>query len=257
MPVDAAASGTVTPLCSPPMSSEQTPKEASARARRMSTGGKLSFRRRVPHVDTEGLPLVIGGDEPPALPALVPAGYRSVEIEVGPGKGAFLCAATAARPDTFFVGIEAAASYASYAAAQLQLVGARNAVLLVDNAVLYLRDSVPPASLDRLHVYFPDPWPKRRHRGRRFFGEGSPALAHRVLKPGGLLLLATDNPAYAGQICRVLGASPLLARDADAEIELPALGPGHGFSPTNFERKYLEEGRVIRRYAFRRIDQPA
>lgn len=222
------------------------------RARRMSVGGRLSFRRRVPHVDPEGLPLVQGGDDPPALEELVPAGFDSIEIEVGPGKGEFLLAASAARPDTFFVGIEAAGSYASHAASRLADAGRTNALLLVDNAALYLEDRVPAASLDRLHVYFPDPWPKRRHRGRRFFAEHSTDLVHRVLKPGGILLVATDNPGYAGQICRVLGATPLLCRDEDAEIELRALGPGHAFSPTSFERKYLEEGRIIRRFAFRR-----
>jgi tRNA (guanine-N7-)-methyltransferase len=220
----------------------------------MSVGGKLSFRRRVPHVEAQGgLPLLVGGDDPPRLRDLIPDGFDRVEIEVGSGKGAFLLAATEARPRTFFVGIEAAGSYASFAAEQLREADRDNALLLVDNARLYLEDRVEPHSLERLHVYFPDPWPKRRHRGRRFFTEDAPALAHRVLKPGGLLLVATDNPAYAGQICRVLGASPLLRRDEDVEVELQALGPGHAFSPTNFERKYLREGRIIRRYAFRSL----
>jgi tRNA (guanine-N7-)-methyltransferase len=218
----------------------------------MSAGGKLSFRRRVPRVANEGLPLLVGGDAPPSLDEIVPIGYRAVEVEVGPGKGGFLLAATEARPDHFHVGIEAAQSYAEWAADQLRAAGRQNGLLLVDNAALFLRDRVPPASLTRLHVYFPDPWPKRRHRGRRFFVEDVPDVIHRVLVPGGLLLVATDNPAYAGQIARVLGASPLLLRDLDAEIELPALGPGHAFTPTNFERKYVTEGRVIRRFAFRK-----
>ena len=234
------------------MTRDTASAEVVGRARRMSVGGRLSFRRRVPQVDADGLPLVDGGDDPPLFADLVPDGYASVEVEVGPGKGAFLAAAAATRTGTFFVGIEAAASYATYAAARLRDDRLPNALLLIDNAVLYLRDRVPPSSLDRLHVYFPDPWPKRRHRGRRFFGEAAPELIHRVLKPGGLLLFATDNAAYAGQACRVLGASRWLTRDEDAEIELQALGEGHAFSPTNFERKYLAEGRVIRRFAFRR-----
>jgi tRNA (guanine-N7-)-methyltransferase len=111
---------------------------------------------------------------------------------------------------------------------------------------------VGEAMVDRLHVYFPDPWPKRRHRKRRFFTEEMPAAIHRVLKPSGLLLVCTDNAACAGEISRVLGASPLLVRDQEEERRLLAAEPGHGFSPTNFERKYLAEGRIIRRYAFRR-----
>lgn len=223
---------------------------------RMHAGGKLSFRRRVPHVATEGLPYVVGGDDPPPLVELVPPGYDEVEIEVGPGKGTFLLAAAAARPEVFHVGIEAAPAYAQFAADRVQRAGLRNALLLVDNARLYLEDRVEPGAVARLHVYFPDPWPKRRHRKRRLFTEEAPALVHRVLRPGGWLLVSTDNAAYAGQICTVLGSSPLLQRDQDEERRLSAM-PGHGFSPTSFEAKYLAEGRVIRRYAFRRVDAPA
>ena len=213
-------------------------EEILGRSRRMSVGGRLAFRRRVQPIEDGGpLPMVDGGDDPPPLRELVPARFRRVEIEVGSGKGAFLCAAAGTSRTTFFLGIEAAQSYASYAAARLRDGGHDNALLLVDNASLFLRDRVVPGSVDRLHVYFPDPWPKRRHRGRRFFTEQCPVVVHRALRLGGLLCVATDNPCYAGQIARVLGAFPGLRRDEDAERELSALGPGHAFSPTNFERK--------------------
>lgn len=231
--------------------------ELSRPGKRMSVGGKLSFRRRARLVEASGLPVIEGGEDPPRLETLVPEDFEQVEIEVGPGKGAFLIAAAEARPETFLLGIEAAAGYANLAAERLQNSGQKNGLLLVDNAALFLRDRMDPGSLDRLHVYFPDPWPKRRHRGRRFFNEKAPELIHRALKPNGLLLLATDNAAYAGQICRVLGASPLLSRDHAAEAELRSSPPGHGFSPTDFERKYRIEGRIIRRYAFRRQPGPA
>ncbi|MDA0374811.1 MAG: tRNA (guanosine(46)-N7)-methyltransferase TrmB [Planctomycetota bacterium] len=238
------------------MSADSAPGEVLGRAHRMSVGGKLSFRKRVPPVEVRGkLPIVVGGDDPPPLADLIPTGFGKVEIEVGSGKGAYLVAATEVRPDTFFIGIEAAGSYATFAADRLVEAGRTNAVLLVDNARLYLEDRVPERSIDRLHVYFPDPWPKRRHRGRRFFTEDAPRLAHRVLRPGGHLLVATDNPGYAGQIARVLGASPLLVRDENEERALIEAGPGHAFSPTNFERKYIAEGRIIRRFAFRTVSE--
>ncbi|MHC4078400.1 MAG: class I SAM-dependent methyltransferase [Planctomycetota bacterium] len=220
---------------------------------RMHRGGKLSFRRRVPHVEDKDLPLTIGGESPPALSKLVPAGFEKVEIEVGTGKGTFLLAGTAARPDTFLLGIEAALAYARYAAERLKKQERGNGYLLVDNAKLFLADRVEAGELDRLHVYFPDPWPKRRHRKRRFFTDEVPAVIHRVLKPGGWLLVCTDNAAYAGEIARVVGSSPLLVRDPDEEERLLRTEPGHGFSPTNFEKKYQAEGRIIRRYAFRRV----
>ncbi len=224
-----------------------------AKPSRMHGDGKLSFRRRVPEVTAEGLPLRIAGEHPPDLNELVPEPFDHVEIEVGPGKGTFLIAAALARPDTFMLGIEASPGYATYAAEKLQKSGQDNALLLADNAKAYLKEQVPADALDRLHVYFPDPWPKRRHRKRRFFTPEMPEVIHATLRPDGWLLIATDNAALAGEICRVLGASPLFARDLDEEQRLRSGPPGFGFSPTNFERKYLVEGRIIRRYAFRPV----
>lgn len=219
----------------------------------MHADGKLSFRRRVPVIDTAGLPLRIAGEDPPALAELVPADFREkVEIEVGPGKGRFLLTAAAARPATFLLGIEASGPYATFAAERLAKSGCGNALLLVDNAKAYLKEQVPDGALQRVHVYFPDPWPKRRHRRRRFFTEEMPAVLHAVLAPGGWLLFATDNAALAGEACRVLGSSMLLQRDEAEEERLRAAPPGHGFSPTSFEQKYLAEGRILRRYAFAR-----
>lgn len=222
---------------------------------RMHQGGKLSFRSRVQDGDdAPGDRLVLGGDDPPALSDLVPAGFTGdVEIEIGPGKGAYLLAATSARPDTFLLGIEAALGYASLAATRLRESGNQNGLFLVDNGKLFLEDRVEEQALAAVHVYFPDPWPKRRHRGRRFFTEDVPAVLARVLRCGGLCLVATDNAAYAGQVARVMGAAADFERDEDEEQRLVALGPGHAFTPTNFERKYVEQGRVIRRYAFRRL----
>lgn len=226
-----------------------------ARVARLHADGRLSFRRRVPRPalpDAPDLPLVPCSENPPRLGALVPPGFARVEIEVGPGKGTFLLAATDANPDTFFVGVDAAPDYARYTAERLAKTGRRNGVLLIDNAKQYLRDSVDAGAVDRIHVYFPDPWPKRRHRKRRFFTADAADDLCRILKPGGLVLAATDNPAYAGQICAVLGGCPRLARDEAEEERLCAMPPGHGFSPSNFEKKYREQGRIIRRYAFRR-----
>jgi tRNA (guanine-N7-)-methyltransferase len=219
----------------------------------MHGGGRLSFRRRVREVADDGtLPFVMGGEDPPPLPALVRGSPAGIEVEVGPGKGAFLLAAARARPDTFVLGIEASAAYAKFAAERVRDAGLENAVLLVDNARLYLEDRVPQGALRAVHVYYPDPWPKRRHRKRRFFVAETPAVLHRCLAPGGCALIATDNAAYAGQIVALMGASPLFVRDRTEEARLRAAPPGHGFSPTNFERKYLQEGRTLRRYAFRK-----
>lgn len=225
----------------------------------MHQGGKLSFRGRAQQGDEDpGDRLVLGGEDPPPLPELIARAQRggdpfsAVEVEIGPGKGAFLLAATEAKPRTFVLGIEAAPAYATFAAARLRKSGRTNGLFLVDNAKLYLQDRVPEAALAAVHVYFPDPWPKRRHKGRRFFTEDVPAVLARALRDGGFCYVATDNAAYAGQVARVLGRAPWLARDEAEELRVLAGPPGHAFTPTSFERKYVEEGRVIRRYAFRR-----
>ncbi len=221
----------------------------------MSQGGRLSFRgRSQDEDDAPGEFLVLGGQNPPALRELVPAGHQHLEIEIGPGKGAFVLAATAAKPATFLLGIEAATGYASLAAGKLRESGRTNGLLLVDNGKLFLQDRVLEGDLDAVHVYFPDPWPKRRHKGRRFFTDDVPAVLARAIRPGGCCYFASDNAGYSGQVARVMGGTVWFRRDEDEEARVLALGPGHAFTPTNFERKYIEEGRVIRRYAFRRVE---
>jgi hypothetical protein len=67
------------------------------------------------------------------------------------------------------------------------------------------------------------------------------------------VFVATDNAGYGGQVARVMGAAADFAFDEEERDRRIEAGPGHAFSPTNFERKYIEEGRIIRRYAFRRL----
>ena len=242
-------------VCWAGMSSEQSaPKAHGPVNPRMHQGGQLAFRSRVQDKDDEpGDRLVLGGTNPPPLHELIGGDWRDVEIEIGPGKGAFVVAATAAKPDTFVLGIEAAAGYASLAATRLFATGRRNGLFLVDNGKLYLQDRVDDGELAAVHVYFPDPWPKRRHAGRRFFTPDVVPVLARAIRDDGHCYVATDNAAYAGQIARVLGSALDFVRDEAEEARALAAGPGHAFTPTNFERKYIEEGRVIRRYAFRRL----
>ena len=164
---------------------------------------------------------------------------RPVEMEIGSGKGTFLLARAAARPEVNFLGIEWARAYCHYTADRIRRAGLTNVRMLRADAGHFMKVCLPDACLLRLHVYFPDPWPKRRHHRRRLIQPPFVAEACRVLQPGGQLIIVTDHQGYFHQIRRVLLHVPGLAptpmpRRADAEGEI--LG-------TNFERKYIAQGR--------------
>jgi tRNA (guanine-N7-)-methyltransferase len=180
--------------------------------------------------------------------ALFAAG-RPRELEIGSGKGLFLLNAGRRHPDVDFVGIELARKYARRAAERLERHGLAN-VRVVWGDARRLLGSVPDRSVRAVHVYFPDPWWKKRHRKRRMFQPEFIAQAARVLVPGGRLEIATDVGSYFEEIVALMADSPAFAT-------LPALDPGdpeHDLDYlTHFERKYRIEGRPIfrARYATR------
>ncbi len=118
-----------------------------------------------------------------------------VEIEVGSGKGLFLRTASAAHPDRDFLGIEIVGKYARFIAAKLAKSEQSNARILHGDGVLFLK-SVPDDSVSAVHVYFPDPWWKKRHRKRRVMNETLITAVDRVLQPGGILHFWTDVKEY-------------------------------------------------------------
>ncbi len=171
-----------------------------------------------------------------------------LELEVGIGKGTFLVDQAEKRPDTNFFGIEWANKYHLYAADRCARRGLDNVRLLRTDARAFLQAWLADAALDALHVYFPDPWPKKRHHKRRFFNPGTVAHVLRVVRPGGHLFVATDYKEYFD----VMG-DLLLCRDELRELEFPVdFGQPDEVVGTNFERKYQKEGRIIYRLAFRR-----
>src|SRR6478735_6754282 len=115
-----------------------------------------------------------------------------LEIEVGSGKGLFLESASAANPDHNFLGIEIATKYARFAAARLARQARKNAVMVHGDAQPIFADVLPEASVAAVHVYFPDPWWKKRHEKRRVLNERFVRQVERVLVPDGLLHYWTD-----------------------------------------------------------------
>ncbi len=142
-----------------------------------------------------------------------------VELDVGSGRGRFTNEGAAARPDVNLCGIEHDFTAARRGAKRLKRDQSPNARVFGGDAVRFLRVFVPPGSLSAVHVLYPDPWWKRRHRKRRLLGEavgpGFLDLILAALAPDGRLHVRTDVGEYFGGITALLDAHPRLARRAD------------------------------------------
>ena len=163
-----------------------------------------------------------------------------VEMEIGCGKGTFITRQAVARPQVNFFGIEWARFYWRYTCDRLRRNGCEaNARCIRADAAFFLRDFIPSGSLAAIHIYFPDPWPKARHHKRRLIQPGFMEQVRRVLVPGGRANIVTDHPDYWAHIDPVVRASGLAVLDYQAPE-----GAGEGeMVGTNFERKYIPEGR--------------
>jgi tRNA (guanine-N7-)-methyltransferase len=173
-----------------------------------------------------------------------------VELEVGSGKGLFLENAATSRPGNNFVGLELSRKYASKAAERVAKRGLKNVRVWAGDAKAFLAGRVPSLCLRAVHVYFPDPWWKARHKKRRVFTASLLSDIERALMPGGELQVASDVEEYFGVIAELITSRqrfeplPLVeAREPEHE---------HDYL-TNFERKYRIEGRPIFRAGYRHI----
>lgn len=173
---------------------------------------------------------------------------RPVEVEVGFGKGRFLIAAGERFPEVNFLGLERRPRYFRVARGRIQKRGLRNVRIVRADAVAFIREAVPPASVRACHVYFPDPWWKKRHRKRRVFTPDFIEDLARVLTPGGRVYVASDVEEYFGEIQALFGGHP-----GFHPLEDPAgLLEQAGYVPSNFEVKMARAGHPIRRAVYGR-----
>ena len=173
-----------------------------------------------------------------------------VHIEVGSGKGTFLLNQAKALPDENFLGIEWARKYYRYAVDRIGRWDLTNVRIIRTDAVSFIADFVPDDSVDCFHIYFPDPWPKKRHHKRRLISAGNLEHLIRCLKAGGQLRIATDHADYFEQIEQVLSSrNDVLER---IEFPRPAGADAGEWTGTNFERKYLKDQRPIQTLAARK-----
>jgi tRNA (guanine-N7-)-methyltransferase len=168
-----------------------------------------------------------------------------VELEIGIGKGRFLVDEAAAHPERSFLGLELQNEYARIARERARKRSLENVRVERVDAKAFVAARLIPGSLARMHVYFPDPWPKKRHHKRRLFDPVFAAAAARALEPGGLLRVASDHAPYFAVILEVLDAEPALERLSEEEA-------GGWLCGTNYEAKFVKEGRRIGRAIYRR-----
>ena len=163
-----------------------------------------------------------------------------VVLEIGFGMGETTAAIAAAHPHVNFLGVEMHLPGVGALLRRIDAQGVANVRVVRRDAVEVVEHLLPLASLAGIHVYFPDPWPKKRHHKRRLL---QPPFVHalaRRLAPGGYLHVATDWQPYAEEILATLSAEPLLANSAEGFAPRPVWRP-----LTNFEQRGLARGHAV------------
>lgn len=179
---------------------------------------------------------------------------RPLELEVGSGKGTFLVQQASVAPQVNYIGVEYARAYWRYAADRCRRRGLENVRLVHAEAGSFVRYYVPDGSLGRVHIYFPDPWPKKRHHKRRLIQEPFLRTLHSKLTADGQVNIATDHGEYFQWMVEHVQRVDVLFE------QLPFQSPdsaGDGeWVGTNFERKYRQQGRSFHAMVLRKRPPP-
>jgi tRNA (guanine-N7-)-methyltransferase len=167
---------------------------------------------------------------------------QPLQVELGTGDGSFLAQYAALHPEWNFIGVERLLGRLRKLERKGERAGLANLRGARIEASYFLEYLLPKKSASALHVYFPDPWPKRRHRKNRLINERFPELARAALAPGGAVYLRTDDADYFAQMRAVFEACP-----AFAERPTP---PPLSEVLTDFEREFLARGITTLRLAW-------
>jgi tRNA (guanine-N7-)-methyltransferase len=169
---------------------------------------------------------------------------QPIEIELGSGDGSFLANYAKLHPERNFFGVERLLGRLRKLNKKALRAGLENMALLRLEASYVIEFLVPTESIDALHIYFPDPWPKRKHRKNRLINERFTEITARALKGGGVIYLRTDDLDYFQQMTRVFNANTHFdAVETPGELAEVV---------TDFERNFHLRGVATNHAAFRR-----
>jgi tRNA (guanine-N7-)-methyltransferase len=171
-----------------------------------------------------------------------------VILEIGFGMGRTTAEIAAAHPQNDYLGIEVHTPGVGSLLREIATRGLSNLRLIQHDAVEVLSHMVPDGSLAGIHIYFPDPWPKKRHHKRRLIQSPLVTLLAQKLAPGGYLHCATDWEAYAQQMLAVLAAEPRLQNTAESFCPRPCWRP-----VTKFEQRGIRLGHGVWDLLFTRL----
>ncbi len=159
---------------------------------------------------------------------------QPLEIELGCGDASFLVEYARRNPDRNFIGVERLLGRIQKLDRKGRRAGLANLRGVRIESSYFLQHLLPPRSADVLHIYFPDPWPKKKHRRHRLIGESFPALARAALDPGGVVHLRTDDADYFQQMTEVFAADKKF-HEMETPLEVAGI-------VTDFERDFNAHG---------------
>ena len=171
-------------------------------------------------------------------------------LEIGFGMGEATAAIAQAHPENDYLGLEVHTPGVGALLKRIAELGLSNVRLIQHDAVEVLQHMITPQTLDGVHIFFPDPWPKKRHHKRRLFQDPFLALLVSRMKAGATLHLATDWDDYAQQMLEVLRAEPALKNEnaGDGFSKCPGIRP-----ETKFEARGLRLGHRVWDLVFRKV----
>lgn len=211
--------------------------------------GRRALRKIDPSLDLSGNLRTFEELPRPWDAAAVFGRVAPLEVEVGSGKGLFLRSAAEARPEVDLLGVEIAGKYARFAAAALAKRGLTNAVVVLGDAARLFDEVLCDESLAAVHVYFPDPWWKKRHKKRRLMRESFVRRVEQTLRPSGQLHFWTDVEEYFQASLELLASATTL----EGPLAVPESPAAHDLDyRTHFERRMRQHGEPVYRSLFRK-----